>query len=366
MLSFPMNLHHFFRVRLGAAVVLLVLATSFLGTAAGVTTTITTTTATTTTSIPGPTANYSSWQQQVSNLPTPTAGCWEATYPAVAWVSGGSDCAGSSPAPMPVTVGNANDWQAKISSGNIGESQGYVSSDSGVTSESDSLVSPSGTNYYSLQDNSNFFTCNTSDTGGVSADCWEQFVYQNDPGASSGYLFIQYWLLGYIGGSITSCPSTHTGILAWTQYGSDCYTDSATPYSVPQENPSSLTSVQLKGYADLSGDDEAVFCHTTSCYAVTAPYGVLDLYSNWTYAEWNVLGYGGGSTACFNGSGNPCSGPSGSPSVMVEQYLYNSAGTNTASTCLSGGTTGETNSLTLGSCSAIVSPAPYYIYFSMT
>jgi hypothetical protein len=241
---------------------------------------------------------------------------------------------------------------------------------SGVTSESDNGVG-TGTNYYGLQDNSNTFTCNTSDTGGVNAKCWEQFVFINDPGASAGLVYIQYWLIGYLN-SHTSCPSTYTYLASpgWMTPSpnptSSCYANSGTSYTTPLENPSSLTSYQLKGYADLSGYDESVFCHTTTCYAVAISYTVLDLNGGWTYAEWNVLGYGGGSTACFNGSGSPCSGPSGSPSVMVEQYLYNSGGTNTASSCLSGGTTGETNSLTLGSCSAIVSPAPYYMYFTMT
>ncbi len=352
-----MNPNHIFGIRLSAAAVLAVLVMSSFGTAAAATT------STSTTSIPGPTAEYASWQQQITNTPTPlSGGCFQATYPSLQWVTGGSNC--TTPTSLtPFSVGNGNDWEAKISSGHIGESQGYISAMTGFSSEADSVL---GTNYYSIQDNSNTWTCNTSDTGNVNADCWEQFIFANDPGSSSGLVLIQYWLIGYVSGTITACPTTHTGITSWVQSGTSCYADSSVTYTTPQENPSSLTSYQQKGYADLSGNDEAVFCHTTTCYAVAVAYTVLDLAAGWTYAEWNVLGDGGGDAACINGSGSPCSGPTGSPSLTVEQYLYNSAGTNTASSCLSGGTSGETNSLTLGSCSAIVSPAPYYMYFAMT
>jgi hypothetical protein len=323
-----------------------------------------------TTSVPGPTPEYSSWQQQVTNLPLPSAGCFEATYPTVAWVSGGSNCV--TPQPIPATVGgggSGSDWETSLSSGNIGESQGYVSAMSGVTGEWDNGVP--GANYYSLQDNSNTFTCNTPDTNNSNAECWEQFLFFNDPGSSSGSLVIQYWLIGYLI-THTSCPSTHTRLwsMGWQTSNptSSCWADSALSYTTPLENPSSLTSYQLKGYADLSGNDESVFCHTTTCYAVTVAHTVFDLSSYWTDAEWNVLGYSG-SEACFNPTSSPTGcGPTGSPSVTVTQYLYNSGGTNIASNCYQNGTTGETNNLNVpSSCSSVTATPPDdYIYFTMT
>lgn len=315
--------------------------------------------------VPGPTPQYSVWQQEITNLPTPSAGCFEATYPVVAWVGGQSSCG---PAPsLILNVGDGNDWDAQISSGNIGESQGYVSSMSGVTSESDSVA---GSNYYTIQDNSNPFTCNTADTGNINADCLQQMVFVN-PGSGNGYVFMQYWLLGYISGTQTTCPTTSTGLASpgWQKSGTNCFGSSGTGSVGSSESPTSLTSYQVKGYADLSGNDESVFCNGNTCHAIAVGYTVLDLAAGWTDAEWNVLGYNNGSTACFNGSGNPCSGPSGSPSLTIEQYLYNSAGTNTASSCKSTSSLSaysvETNSLTLGSCSATGS-SPYYIDFGMT
>ncbi len=322
----------------------------------------------TVTPVPGPTPEYSSWQQQVTNLPMPSAGCFEATFPVVEWVGGESSCG---PAPsLILKVGDGNDYSAQISSGNIGESQGYVSSMSGVTSEADNA---SGNNYYTIQDNSNKFTCNTSDTGGINANCLEQLVFVS-PGSGNGYVFIQYWLLGYISGTQTTCPTTYTGLAYpyWQKVGTNCFGSSGTGSVLASEPATSLASYQVKAYADNGGYDEAIFCNGGTCHGVSVTYAVLDLAAGWTAAEWNVLGYNNGSTACFNGSGNPCSGPSGSPSVTITQYLYNSAGTNTASSCKStssqGAYTVETNSLTLpNSCYTVTSvPVNDYMYFTMT
>jgi hypothetical protein len=324
---------------------------------------------TSTSSVPGPTSQYSAWQQAVTNLPPPSAGCYTATYPIVAWVGGESSCGPAQP--MPETVGNGNEHDASISSGYIGESQGYVSSETNVNSESDNGAG-TGSNYYTIQVNSNGFTCNTPDTGNINANCWEQFIFRN-PGSGNGYVEIQYWLWNYVSASgPTSCPSTHTYTGAWTEWptpgvGPDCYSTTFTGSVGSSESPLSLTSYQVKGYADNGGYDEPVFCNGPHCNAIIVNYGVLDLAAGWTSAEWNVLGFGGGSTACFNGSGSNCS-PSGSPSVTVEQYLYNSAGTNTASSCLTPTSpyfSGEENDLSLGTCTA-TSSSPYYIYFTMT
>ena len=313
-------------------------------------------------SVPGPSPEYSSWQQAVTSLPVPSAGCFEASYPTIDWVSGGSDC--TTPPSVPLTVGNAVDYQAYVGSNTafIDEAQGYVSPMTGFTSESDSVQ---GANYYSIQDNSNLFSA-TYNGQGVTA--WEQFVFVNDPGASppAGYVFIQYWLIDYLFPYTLNlaCPSTHTYLTAWTSSGFDCWANSAQSFTTPLENPSSLGNYQFKGYANDNGNDESVFCDLTICYATAVAFNVFNLLAGWHYSEWNVFGAGGDSGACFNASGNPCPKPSGSPSLTVYQYLYG-LGSIVAS-CASGGTTGETNNLNLGSCYSYSSSPTYYIYLSET
>lgn len=315
------------------------------------------TTTTTTTSVSESTPEYSSWQQQVTNLPTPSTGCFIATYPDIDWVPGGDHCV--APPPGYQNVGAGNDWQAEITSGHIGESQGEVSSMSGVTSEADDSL---GANYYTIQDNSNTFSTTYS---GNSATGWEQFIFENWPGDNASFVFIEYWLIGYYT-TYGSCPSQQTGLTAWADVSGNCTSKTNTSYQLSLQSPTSLTSYELKGYADNSGNDESVFCNSTSCYAESAGYTVLDLAAGWTYAEWNVLGYEDGSTACINGSGDPCSGPSGSPSITIRDSLY-SGGTNVLASCSSSqANTAEQNDLTLGGTCSSQDFSPYYIYFTMT
>jgi hypothetical protein len=247
-------------------------------------------------------------------------------------------------------VGGGTDYEGQIASGNhIGEAQGYVSGFSGFSSESDGSF---GTNYYSLQDDSNEFSTTYS---GTSVTVWQQFVFQNDPGSSSGYVFIQYWLLNYYS-TYGSCPSTHTYLTAWGQSGNNCFANSNTSYSTPQENPSGLQSYEQKGYADNGGYDESVFCNGGTCYAEAVTYTVFDLAASWTVSEWNVLGFGAGSTADF----------SSGTSITVTQYLYNSGGTNTAVSCASNsGTSLEKNNLSLSpNCYTVTSTNYDYMYFT--
>jgi hypothetical protein len=315
---------------------------------------------------PGPTPQYSSWQDAVTNLPVQSPGCYVANYPVVQWTPGGENCV--TPPSMPLTVGAGNDWEDYSYSPNIAQAQGWVTI-SGYSSESDSLK---GTNYYSIQVNTNQFYTTYAGKGTYAL---EQFVFANTPSTgppysacsnNAGCVFIQYWLINY-----GTCPTTHPYLTVWTAHGSSCYADSNIGFKTPVENPSGLSSYQQKGYADLSGNDESVFCNGTQCYATVVPYTILNLAADWYLSEWNVLGWGGGSGACFNAAGNPCPAPSGSPSFKVTQYLYNSGGADLTSVCNYGGASGETNNLNLpSSCYANsgYNNGMYYsyIYFTMT
>ena len=83
-------------------------------------------------------------------------------------------------------------------------------------------------------------------------------------------------------------------------------------------------------------------------YSTTGTDSVTYLATAWKQAEFNIIGDGGGSKATFN---------SGS-SITVKVAV--SHGSTTAPTCASNaGTTGETNNLTLGSCSGVSGATPY-------
>ena len=146
-------------------------------------------------------STWPAWNGYMSGIPAPRGGCFVATYPSTVWQP--TQCVTAPLVPLlPSTVGNGHDEVAQ-SSTLIGSSFGSFQSVSGLTSETDSMF---GANSYTLQVNTNFFTTSTTYTGGKSTTGWEQFVFAND-GSSLGYVFIQYWLIGYQS-SYGSCPST--------------------------------------------------------------------------------------------------------------------------------------------------------------
>jgi hypothetical protein len=294
------------------------------------------------------------WEQQVSDMPVQSAGCFEATYPVVEWVPGGSRCV--APPTMPEMVGGtSNDYADTSSSTKIGEAEGYVSSAQYFSSETDTNM---GANYYSLDDTTNTFTISAGTylgyTGGV------QFIFVNDPGASAGYAYVQYWLLNYYDNPPPqTCPS------GWSQppRSTYCYMNT-TSWTTSQDNLTGVTNYVLKGYADHSGYDETVFCDTGGCYASTEPYTLYYLSSSWTSSTWNLLGYGFGSGACINGtpSGGTCPAPSPTPSLAIVQNLDDSAGNSLSSiSCTSQASQAtEWNSLTLGSSCSPLGGSSYF------
>jgi len=231
-------------------------------------------------------------------------------------------------------VGNGVDDVAQSSPGVlIGSSAGTFQSISGFTGESDSVY---GANYYTLQDNTNFFTTSTPYTGGKSILGWEQFVFANYPVDGSGFAFIQYWLINYES-TYGSCPSVGPpGGTGWTLYSGSCYANGPAA-TVPLEAASNLGSLTLAGYANLNSDDTSYLCVTGGgCYGVGLTSQVVDLYQNWQDAEFNIFGAGGGSQANFNAG----------TSMTVVNTL------NVTPSCVVNGYTAETNNLNLGPCSS--------------
>ena len=284
---------------------------------------------------PAPDAQHEAWRAAIAKTPLPEEGCFKADYPNATWSQVQCKTAPRRPY-LPrgrrgYLTGNGNDYAAVVS--------GPISSGTGNFPVVTGLKSETGydgeANTYSLQLNSNFFTTSVCNGASNPADClgWEQFVYSN-----SGVAFMQYWLLDY--GS--RCPSG-----GWMEYEGSCYRNS-TAVGVPTQVITQLANLKLSGAAVANGTDTLVMTTASSAYSTTGKDSVVDLAAGWSQAEFNVVGDGGGSEAKFNKG----------TSLTVEIALKD--GKTTAPTCEGDdGTTGETNNLTLKSCSTGSGSTPY-------
>lgn len=292
--------------------------------------------------------SFPSWRNSLG--PPSQRGCFTVTYPSRVWRS--AQCVTPPSYPLgsssPSTVGGGYDEVAYSGSATlIGTSTGSFPNVVGLSSETDSdgstyCGSPNGANCYSLQDNSNLFSTSTAYTGSRSATGWEQFVVSNTP--FGGYIFIQYWLIGYN----PPCPSTGPPSgSSWIYYAGSsntaagCYANSS-GMPVPYEAASSLGNAVLKGYANSNSNDGINFCISGSCYSISTTDQVLNLYEYWRYSEFNIFGYCCGSQANFN-SGT---------SITVTNTLTDQSANAITPSCVVKGYTAETNNLNLGSCSS--------------
>ena len=108
-----------------------------------------------------------------------------------------------------------------------------------------------------------------------------------------------------------------------------------------------LGNLRLTGSAVRGGTDTFVFTTASEAYSTSGNDSVVDLASAWNAIEFNVVGDGGGSSAKFN---------KGS-SITVQIALKD--GSTAAPACKADdGTTGETNNLTLGTCSTAGGSSP--------
>lgn len=272
------------------------------------------------------------WRAAISQTPTPKAGCFTAAYPAVRWTATACVAAPNTPyIPRHGAAGwtnangagNGNDYAA-VANGLISQGVGSFPTVTGVRSEKDG-----GSNVYSIQLNSQFFASPACSGATNPNSClgWEQFVYSSSSQAG----FMQYWLINY--GS--RCPAG-----GWMSYSGDCYRNSAA-VSIPKEAITQLARLNLSGAAVSGGQDTLTFTTASRAYSTTGADSVVTLANYWNAAEFNIIGDGGGSEAKFNRSS----------SVTVNIALAD--GSSAAPTCKANdGTTGETNNLTLGPCTA--------------
>lgn len=289
-----------------------------------------------------------SWRENMAHIATPSEGCFEATYPSVIWHQ--SACHQLTPRVAPVprfklfnrgaaqTAGNGNDYTIQTST-LITQAVGTFPSVTGVTSEKGVGVAAYGgggilgPNEYSLQINSSFDDTTSACKGHSGCTVWQQFVYAPDYEVQgSAAVFMQYWLIGY-GGS--SCPSGFG-----SDGAGDCYKNSAAA-TAPDVPATQLANVKLTGTATAGGNDTVVFTNGTKAYSSSGKDSVLYLAQVWKVGEFNVVGNAGGSEAQFN---------SGS-SITVK--LAVSDGSTAVPSCVANsGSTGESNNLNLGSCTA--------------
>jgi hypothetical protein len=317
------------------------------------------------------------WRDTMHHVSAPGEGCFQASYPSTRWEE--VKCApipgyrSALPKPMnpdgsrEQTIGNAYDYVAQAPSGKFFSlAAGSFPTVTGVTSEK-SVGVPAfgdggilGKNEYTLQVNTNFFH---SAACGSYSNClaWQQYVLSTNTPVSltsnqltgDTEVFIEYWLIDYGSSSRASCPSGFINGGADAEGpGVDCVQNTAATLVATGQIPiTKLASLTLSGSAAAGGTDKATVTYGTSAYTASVKDSYTDIASGWSQAEYNVLGNAGGSKAQFN---------SGSSITAKIGLTY---GSTSAPTCLSpsndAGTTGETNNLNPGSCTATGGSAPY-------
>jgi hypothetical protein len=295
------------------------------------------------------------WRANMARVEAPAEGCFRSDYPNVAWVAVECQTVVPRVAPRPPkpaakglntieTTGNGNDYVIQ-SSNLIKSTVGSFPTVTGVTSEKGVGVAAFGgggilgANEYTLQVNSNYTGTTTACKSHSGCTVWQQFIYSPDYSKKgTAFVFMQYWLIGYGG---TRCPS------GWgSDGGGDCYRNSS-GVSAPDEAITELANMKLSGSATSGGNDTVTFTHGTTAYTVSAKDTVVDLASVWKQSEFNVVGNAGGSEAVFNSG------------ASVTVHVAITDGTSNKPTCVANnGSTGETNNLNLGSCTASAGSTP--------
>ncbi|QBB72778.1 hypothetical protein ELE36_18995 [Pseudolysobacter antarcticus] len=305
------------------------------------------------------------WRGNMARIEAPGEGCFQSSYPSIAWTevacqrvvprvaprppksavdAGSSTSALSTDSGAGQTTGNGVDYVIQ-SAGLIKSTVGTFPTVTGVTSEKGVGVAAFGgggilgANEYTLQINSNYTGTTSTCAGHSGCTVWQQFIYSPDYSTKgTAFVFMQYWLIGYGG---TKCPS------GWMSAGGgDCYRNSA-GVNAPDEPITQLASLKLSGSATSGGNDTVTFTHGTTAYTISASDNVVKLASVWKQSEFNIVGNAGGSKAQFN---------TGS-SVTVHVAITD--GTSNKPTCVANaGSTGETNNLNLGSCTASAGSTP--------
>jgi hypothetical protein len=266
---------------------------------------------------PASAASRDAWRAALLKIRQPKKGCFTASYPSLTWHEVPCVTAPLRPyPPVPFNVGHGNDFSAKVP-GTITAATGSFDAVNGVTSETGfSNVADS----FSLQVNSSFFTTTACAGAAIPANCqgWQQFVYSND-----GFALMQYWLIHWG----AACPP------GWTLSPPSCYMNS-TSVAVPPQPIANLAQLSLSGQI-AGGTDTIVMSTGANIFTASGNDTILNLAQGWNYAEFNIFGDGGSSTAAFNPGAN----------LIVRTAVTD--GTMNAPNCQGDGLTAETNNLNL-------------------
>ena len=293
------------------------------------------------------------WRQDMAQIATPSEGCFHASYPSIVWQQVACGAVRTDVHPLPhyyqfgaqQTAGNGNDYTIQTGSHLITSAIGTFPTVTGVTSEKGVGVASYGDggilgkNEYSVQLNTQFTSTTAACKSKSGCTVWQQWVYATDYSETGkGAIFMQNWLIGY--GS-SRCPSGFA-----SDGEGDCYGNSSAALP-PDIAPTALASLKLTATAATGGNDTAVVTYDGEAYSTSQKDSTLDIASVWNTGEFNVVGDAGGSEAEFN---------SGS-SITVNLAVTD--GSTAAPSCVGdSGTTGESNNLTLGSCTATSGSSP--------
>lgn len=292
------------------------------------------------------------WHRALTESPVPGRGCFRAQYPAIVWET--VECAAAPAGGVHPIPRRAPDEAAQLTGdgldyalgarGLLASATGSFPTVSSVTSETGVGVALFGgkgilgRNEYTLQLNSNLNATTAACDRHAGCVVWQQALYATDYiGTGRAAVFFQYWLLGYG----PTCPA------GWARNGTrNCYRNS--PLAVaPDVAITQLSHLRLTVTALAGGYDRVTFSNGTQAVTVTEPDSLLDIATVWTQAEFNVLGNAGGSRATFNAGA----------SVTVRLAVQD--GSTSAPLCLhNAGTAGESNNLTLRTCTATSGTTP--------
>jgi hypothetical protein len=281
------------------------------------------------------------WRAEIGQVAAVGSGCFQASFPALAWHA--TKCVTAPERPFapaatvsrrggPDTVGNGLDYSAVVS-GTISKATGTFANVSAGITEKGQIdgVGAKKANEYSLQLNTQFFSGSPACNGAsVPANCqaWQQFVYTTD----QNIVFMQYWLLDYN----NTCPS------GWFTYSTDCYTNSsASVLSGSALTASSLATLSLSGSAKAKGNDQIEVINGGKATLATGKDSKIDLAAHWNTAEWDVFGDAGGGEAFFG------------KKTSFEAVTTLTGTSSAAPSCVKEGFTGETNNLKLGATPAL-------------
>lgn len=278
------------------------------------------------------------WRAAIARTPVPGRGCFEADYPVLVWKQVACTVAPRIPF-APATrrsasqdaVGGGHDYAAVTKKRTFAAS-GSFPVVKGLKSETGSNGQP---NSYSLQLNSNFLAKTRACAGAADPSLcrgWQQFAFSS----GSAVAFIQYWLVDYG----AACPA------GWDAFENHCFKNGSA-IGVDPQPIKQLPNLKLTATAVKNAADTLVLTTKRRAYSVPGDDKIVNLAKDWHASEFNVFGDGGSRQANFNAG----------TKLTVEIDVQD--GRHKAPECRTdGGTSGETNNLTLGTCIAMVGTMP--------